>query len=245
MDASYPLSELLILETATMHDALELIQRSGRGIAFVVDEQSHLKGVVTDGDVRRALLRGVSLDAGVYGFMTKDCVQARVGTPLEAIIGRMSEAIKYVPVTDESGRIVDYVAFAQAVRLPVAAPSFSGNELRYVTECVLTSWISSKGRFVSEFELLFEKFIGAKHAVAVSSGTAALHLALVLANVGPGDEVIVPTLTFIATANAVRYTGAMPVFVDSEPQTWNMDPEDVARKLTARTRAIKIGRAHV
>ena len=238
MDASGSLRDLLVPETATMRQALELINSSGRGIAFVVDDQGRLKGVVTDGNVRRALLRGVALDTGVGEVMTKDPVRVKVGTPLEAIMERMSEAIKYIPVTDDAGKVMDYVAFAGAMRLPVAAPSFSGNELRYVTECVLTSWISSRGRFVSEFEQLFAKFVGVKHAIAVTNGTAALHLGLVLANVGPGDEVIVPTLTFIATANAVRYTGATPVFVDSEPRTWNMDPEDVARKVTARTRTI-------
>jgi len=105
-------------------------------------------------------------------------------------------------------------------------------------ECVLTNWISSQGRFVQEFERTFAKFCGIKHGVAVSNGTVALHLALVLAGVGPGDEVILPTLTFIATANAVRYTGATPVFVDSDRGTWTMDPAQVERKATSRTKAI-------
>jgi perosamine synthetase len=170
--------------------------------------------------------------------MTGDPVTVKVGTPIEKIIGFMSEGVKYIPVVDEMQRVVDYAAYTQAVHLPVASPAFSGNELRYVTECVLTNWISSRGRFVTEFERTFAKFCGVKHGVAVSNGTVALHLALVLAGLGPGDEVIVPTLTFVATANAVRHTGATPIFADSNPVTWTLDPADVERRITKRTKAV-------
>ena len=122
--------------------------------------------------------------------------------------------------------------------IPVYQPSLSGNEKRYMNECLDSTWISSKGRFISEFETAFARYTGAKYAVTVSNGTAALHLALIALGIGPGDEVIVPTLTYISSANAIAYTGALPVFVDSLDETWQMDPEDIERKLTPRTRAI-------
>ncbi len=122
--------------------------------------------------------------------------------------------------------------------LPIAEPLLTGNELAYVTDCIQSGWVSSLGKYISEFERLFAEFCGVSHAVAVSNGTAALHLALVALGIGPGDEVIVPSLTFIATANAVHYTGAKPVFADSEPLTWNIDPQDIASRITPRTRAI-------
>ncbi|MGI8584341.1 MAG: DegT/DnrJ/EryC1/StrS family aminotransferase [Chitinophagaceae bacterium] len=123
-------------------------------------------------------------------------------------------------------------------KIPIYQPSLSGNEKLYVNECLDSTWISSKGKFINQFEEAFSKFIGIKHAASVSNGTVALHLALVALGIGQGDEVIVPTLTYIAAVNAIAYTGAIPVFVDSLPDTWQMDPEDVERKITSRTRAV-------
>jgi perosamine synthetase len=123
-------------------------------------------------------------------------------------------------------------------RIPVAAPVLDGRETEYVLECLTTSWISSNGRFIVEFENAFAAFTGVKHAVATNNGTSALHLALVALGLKPGDEVIVPSLTYIASANAVRYCDATPVFVDNAIPTFNMDPEDVAAKITPRTKGI-------
>jgi perosamine synthetase len=123
-------------------------------------------------------------------------------------------------------------------RIPVAAPVLDGREAEYVLECLSTNWISSAGRFIGEFEKAFASFCGVKHAVATNNGTTALHLALVALGLQPGDEVIVPSLTYVASANAVRYCAATPVFVDNDIGTFNMDPREVARKITARTKGI-------
>ena len=122
--------------------------------------------------------------------------------------------------------------------IPVAAPALVGNEKAYVTECLESSWISSAGKYVQQFERSFAEFCGVRHALCCCNGTAALHLALLALGVGPGDEVIVPTLTFVATANAVTYCGARPVFIDSEPETWNLDPELIENLITPRTKGI-------
>jgi perosamine synthetase len=122
--------------------------------------------------------------------------------------------------------------------IPVAAPVFAGREKEYVADCMESGWISSGGKYVELFEAAFAEFCGVRHAVACCNGTAALHAALLALGVGPGDEVIVPTLTFVATANAVTYCGARPVFVDSEPATWNLDPAQVEAKITPRTKGI-------
>ncbi len=123
-------------------------------------------------------------------------------------------------------------------RIPIYQPDLSGNEKAYVNECLDTSWISSRGRFVKEFEEKFGEFVGTQHSASVCNGTVALHVALLALGVGPGDEVIVPTLTYIASVNAITYTGAKPVFVDSVRSTWQIDPEDVRRNITPRTKAI-------
>jgi perosamine synthetase len=120
----------------------------------------------------------------------------------------------------------------------VAAPDLSGSESAYVNECLRTSWISSKGRFIGEFEAAMARHTGRRHAIATCNGTIALHLALLGLNVGPGDEVIVPSLTYVATANAVRYCGATPVFADSDPETWCLAVESAARLVTPRTKGL-------
>ncbi len=122
--------------------------------------------------------------------------------------------------------------------IPVFAPWLSDNVRRYVLDCVDSGWISSLGEYVGRFERDFARFCEARYAVATSNGTTALHLALATLGIGRGDEVLVPDLTFVATANVVRYTEATPVLVDADPVTWSLDPEDARRKVTARTRAI-------
>lgn len=122
--------------------------------------------------------------------------------------------------------------------LPLAEPSLGKEELSNVIEAVKSGWISSKGKFIPKFEAKFAKYCGAKHGVSTSNGTVALHLALTALEIGPHDEVIVPTFTFIATANAVKYTGAKPVFVDSHPDYWCIDPEKIDTAITSRTKAI-------
>ena len=122
--------------------------------------------------------------------------------------------------------------------IPVYQPDLSGNERRYVLECLESTWISSKGHFISDFESGFADYIGTPHAVTVCNGTVALHLALVALGIGPGDEVIVPSLTYIASVNAIRYVGATPIFAESLADTWQVDPADVERHIGPKTRAV-------
>ncbi|MBS3121406.1 DegT/DnrJ/EryC1/StrS family aminotransferase [Candidatus Woesearchaeota archaeon] len=122
--------------------------------------------------------------------------------------------------------------------IPIAKPNLKGNELKYLTECITSGWISSSGKFIELFEKKFADFCGVKHSVSCSNGTVALHLALLALGIGKGDEVIVPNLTFAATANVVIYTGAKPVLVDVQEDTWCIDSEEIKKKITKRTKAI-------
>jgi len=122
--------------------------------------------------------------------------------------------------------------------IPVCEPTLGGNEAKYVLDCIESNWISSAGKYIPRFEETFAQACDASYAVACANGTVALHLALATLGIGPGDEVILPTFTMIATINAITYTGATPVLVDSEPRTWNMDLNHVADKITSRTRAV-------
>ena len=122
--------------------------------------------------------------------------------------------------------------------VPVCEPYLAGKEMEYVADCLATGWISSAGKYVDEFERQFANYCGAGYAVAVSNGTVALHLALVALGIGKGDEVIIPSFTMIASAVAVCYTGAMPVFVDAEKDSWNIDTSKIEEKITSKTKAI-------
>ena len=122
--------------------------------------------------------------------------------------------------------------------IPVCEPLLGGRELEYVTDAVRTGWISSSGSYVTRFEEAFAEYCGVRHAVAVCNGTVAIHLALAALGIGRGDEVIIPSFTMIATAFAVCYTGAVPVFVDADRDTWNIDVSKIEEKITPRTKAI-------
>ncbi|BDX07751.1 DegT/DnrJ/EryC1/StrS family aminotransferase [Planctobacterium marinum] len=124
------------------------------------------------------------------------------------------------------------------VRLPISVPYIAHNEKAYVAKCMETGWISSQGDFVKQFEHDFAKFTGAKFAVSVSNGTAALHLTLIALGIRPGDEVIVPNMTFAATANAVIHCGATPVLCDVDKNTWTLDCQQAEALITAKTKAI-------
>jgi perosamine synthetase len=123
-------------------------------------------------------------------------------------------------------------------KYPVYQPSLKGNEKKYVNDCLESTWISSKGKFVNLFEESFSKFTGIKHSAVVSNGTVALHLALLALGIGESDEVIVPTFTYIASVNAIKYVNAKPVFVDSNPVTWQIDPSKIREKISKKTKAI-------
>jgi dTDP-4-amino-4,6-dideoxygalactose transaminase len=125
---------------------------------------------------------------------------------------------------------------AAAERIPLAEPALGGNARAYLDECLDTNFVSSVGPFVGRFERAFAEAVGSRHAVACASGTAAIHLALRVLDIGPRDEVVVPTLTFVASANPVRYLGATPLLVDAEPRTFNLDPALVVDELDRRAR---------
>jgi perosamine synthetase len=112
---------------------------------------------------------------------------------------------------------------ATAGGIPLSVPNLAGNEWTYIKDCLDTNWVSSVGSYVNQFEKITAEFVGSKYAVATSNGTSALHIALQLAGVGQGDLVIAPNITFVATINAIKFTGAKPILIDIDPETWQID----------------------
>jgi perosamine synthetase len=127
---------------------------------------------------------------------------------------------------------------AESEFIPIAVPDLGEMEEKYVVDAIRSSWISSSGKYVDRFEAIFSEACDVKKTVSVNNGTAALHLAVVTLGLQPGEEVIIPSLTYVATANAVRYAHGVPVFVDIDPATWCLDPDRIESAVTPRTKGI-------
>lgn len=225
-------------EKSTVRDALNKINESGKGIVFIVDDKDVLKGLVTDGDVRRGLLKGVTLDAQVSDIESREFVYAYDTEKTEDVLKKFNEKVKIIPIVNEKMQVVDYCEYNSKMKLAIAQPQLNGKELEYLLDGFLSTWISSTGKYVTQFEQEFSDYCGVPYGVATSNGTTALHLALTALGIGVGDEVIVPDITFAATINAVLYTGATPVIVDIEEDSWCIDPDEIEKAITPKTKAI-------
>lgn len=232
------IEELIVIETTPLNEVLRIIDTAAQGICFVIDGNKKLVGTITDGDIRRALINGQQLSEPAKTVMFTDFISLPVGTAQSEINKILSTKIRHIPLVDENNTPVDYACIHRHNRFPVMEPLLEGNEMEYVVNCIKTNWISSQGKYVTQFEEMIAQYCETPFALAVSNGTVALHLALESFNIGPGDEVIVPDLTFAATINAVIYTGATPVIVDINPDTWNISTEEIKQAITPQTKAI-------
>jgi perosamine synthetase len=231
------LEQMMIADDATLRDALKVIDRNTQGVCFVVTGRV-VHGVLSDGDIRRALIGKANLDTLVVEVMQRDFVSLPVNTPVAKIQALLNSHIRHIPIVDNAGELVDYACAFRYHQVPLVQPVLNGNELEYVSDCIRTGWISSQGKYVRQFEESFGQYVGNANTLAVSNGTVALHLALVTLGVGAGDEVIVPDLTFAAPVNAVLYVGATPIIVDIDPDTLAIDMAAASLAVTPRTRAI-------
>lgn len=239
IDVKKRIDYMSISVNGTIRQAMQAINQGALGLSLLIDPETKLfVGLLTDGDIRRALLNGYGLESPVATVPRPESRVAHCGMSLDQVANLFSDPVRVVPLINDRGEVADLAVFDRRMYLPVAEPLLGEKELLYVTECVLTGWVSSAGKFVTRFEQMFAEFCGTDYAIAVSNGTTALHVSLLALGIGPGDEVIVPTLTFIATANAVAHTGGRPVFVDSEITTWNIDPDKIEEAITPRTKAI-------
>jgi len=205
--------------------AIEKCLDNGIGHCFIVDDEGFMFGRITLDEIASAISDG-SAPADLMNWPMKPV--ALTNAPGQCLS----------PLLDATGRLIAVRVDRASEFVQVARPHLGHREFRAVLATVLSSWISSRGRHIAEFEEAFADFVGTQHGVAVTSGTAALHLALLALGIGPGDEVVVPDLTFAATINAVCYCGAKPVIADVDPVRWTMSPETIEPVLTERTKAI-------
>jgi perosamine synthetase len=207
-------------------------------VVFVVDRDRIMRGLLTDGDVRRALLKGASITDSIDLHMNRNFVSGSDRSARAENLALMNERIRNLPILGAKGELTDLIRWKDLWRLPVMEPVLKGREVEYVLDCFATNWISSQGEYVGRFEERMQKYLSVDHALTVSNGTAALHLAMVALEIGKDDEVLVPDLTFISPASMAVLCGATPVFVDVTRKTWTMDPSDIEKRITDRTKAI-------
>jgi len=233
------IEKITIYENSTIRDAMKAISLGEIGVALLVKRENNLFiRMVTDGDIRRSLLKGFGLQATLDVMDGVETTSVTINTPLAEVMPLFNEKIRIIPVVNDQHQVVDLHFHDKRNHIAVAKPLFDDEEIELVNECMVSGWVSSVGKFVTEFEVLVAEHTGVEHAISCSSGTSALHLILLAYGIGVGDEVIVPSMTFIATANAVTYTGATPVFADSDLKSWNIDPTKIENLITEKTKAI-------
>lgn len=238
---------LLVQDDCSVRAALERLQSSARGILLLVDADARLLRTVTDGDLRRLLLGGGGLDA-TLGQLPAQAprVIAAPADPGRALAAMNEFRIDQLPVLDAAGRPVGLLLRRELdSQILLSTPHLGEQEMAFVEEAIRSNWVAPLGPNVDAFERELAAYVGVGHAAAVSSGTAAIHLALRLLGVGPGDTVFCSTLTFVASANPILYQGATPVFIDSERETWNLSPAALARALADADRAGRLPKAVV
>ena len=221
-----PLSLPWVHAAARMDDAAQ-------GVLLAVDDQGRLTRTVTDGDLRRALLQHRP-DATTLAELPARAPRVVAESATVADVQRLitEQGISHVPVVDAHGRPTDLITSRElSQRIWLSSPHLGEEETAFVADAFKTNWIAPLGPHVDGFERELAAHVGVGHAAAVSSGTAAIHLGLLLLGVRPGDTVFCSSLTFVASCNPIVYCGARPAFIDSDPQTWNMSPAALERAL--------------
>ena len=231
------IDQILVTKYNTLKATLELLDQSAKTILLMVDATGVLQRTITDGDIRRLLLSGRGLEDTLEHLEigTNIPVTGTAELTVVQVLALMDEyGVNQIPIVDADNRPVElYLRQDIQPRIQLSIPHMGEYERQYVEEAFETNWIAPLGPNVDAFEMELADYVGSQHAAALSSGTAAIHLALRLLEVGRGDIVICSSFTFVASANPILYQGATPVFIDSEPSTWNMSPIALENALQA------------
>lgn len=239
------ISTITIGRAASVRSALAMLEHTSLGILLLVDEQGGFDRTITDGDLRRILLSGVQLDNDLSALPRRESIYIAPGySRREALVLMQRHHINHLPVVSAGNKVLDVLVRSELdQQILLSTPHMGASELEFVEEAFRTNWIAPLGPNVDAFEREIAEMVGASHAVALSSGTAAIHLALRILGVGPGDCVFCSTLTFAASANPIVYQGAEPVFIDSEPESWNMSPVALERAFAETKRQGRLPKA--
>lgn len=225
------LNRLLVHRKLSIREALEVMETSGFGILLLIDQNEVFERTITDGDLRRLILAGFNLDATLENLPQIKSVSVSENYKKKDVFDLMNQfSINHIPVIDACGKVIDVLNrkdFDHHILLSV--PHMGDDEKYFVDEAFETNWIAPLGPNVDAFEAELADAVQIRHALAVSSGTAAIHLALRVLGVNLGDRVFCSTLTFAASAFPIVYQGADPIFIDSDKESWNMSPKALER----------------
>ena len=237
------LKQFSVKKDANLLEGLKKINSGTDGILLVVDGLK-LLGILTDGDFRRLLLKGVSLEEPVLKHSNKKFIYSDSSETTNERLSKLSRSIKHLPVLNKNGEVVDLLTFNDLLLVNVSNPDISDNEKKYVLDALNSGWISSQGDYVKRFENELISYLsdnGEKvYLTTTSSGTAALELVLKSLDIKYGDEVILPSITFGATANSIINVGADPVFVDVDIENFNININEIKKNINSKTKAIII-----
>lgn len=239
------LQKISVTRATSVSDALAALDETASGILLLVNEDGTFERTVTDGDLRRLLLKAKNLDALLAELPVIESVVVGAGCSRRDALNLMNlHSINHLPVVDPQQHVVEILERREIDRqILLSTPHLGDTEQFYVQEAFRTNWVAPLGPNVDAFERELADHVGVRHAAAVSSGTAAIHLALLLLGVVEGDTVFCSTLTFAASANPIVYQGAKPVFIDSEDQSWNMSPKALERAFQAAQAAGRMPKA--
>lgn len=226
-------TRLCVPASSTLREALLALNVSGRGVLLALHPDGRLRRTVTDGDLRRAILANINENACLDSLPELTPLTVNESASAAQVLALMDQhQIDHIPVLSAAFQPVDIVSRRELTqRIWLSSPHLGIEETAFVEDAFKTNWIAPLGPHVDGFERELAEHVGSGHAAAVSSGTAAIHLGLVLLGVQAGDTVFCSSLTFVASVNPVLYCAATPVFIDAEPGTWNMSPAALERAL--------------
>lgn len=241
------IQSLCISADTKIIDALEKLQETGIGILVLTNKHGQLQRTVTDGDLRRMMLTGRSLSDTLEGLDTTDPVYEEEAIDVNRALAAMDlHQVDHLPLVNTNGVPTDVLLRREIdKKLLLSTPHLGDQEMKFVSEAFRSNWIAPLGPNVDAFEQELAAHVNIGHAAALCSGTAALHLALNILGVAPGDTVFCSSLTFIASAAPVLYQRATPVLIDSDPATWNMSPVALAKALESAKQSGQLPKAVV
>ena len=220
------IASISVTPATSVQQALIRMEEAGLGLLLLVGDMGKFERTITDGDLRRLLIKGGNLDETLSSVPALKSVVLRGEYTRRQALELMNEhSVNHLPVLDNEDRVIEVLDRKELdQQILLSTPHMGDWEREFVDEAFRTNWIAPLGPNVDAFEREVAEMMGVRHAAALSSGTAAIHLSLCLLGVTRGDTVFCSTLTFAASANPIIYQGAEPVFIDSEPQSWNMSP---------------------
>jgi dTDP-4-amino-4,6-dideoxygalactose transaminase len=218
------IASICVTRSTILRDALATLDRSGAGLLLLVDGEGQFERTVTDGDLRRLLLKSEDLSTSIADLPEIHSLTIGDAASRKDALALMdTKGVNHLPVIDAGGKVLRVLDRREIDKqILLSTPHMGDTELHFVEEAFRTNWIAPLGPNVDAFEREIAELVGVRHGAALSSGTAALHLALRLVGVGQGDRVFCSSFTFAASANPIVYQGAEPVFIDSDHESWNM-----------------------